>query len=278
MQSVWKSTLISGSAILALSTVALAQNPPQPPGNQPPPAAGQAPLYDPQQLPVQRGQVRQFTLTPRGDIDGLILTDGTEIKTPPHLSTQIAYADGMILSEGLEVHFLPHMAADVCAVVRNGEKPRLKVRGVRPRGSDMIAAVAIETMDGKRIVDVGPPKAHDDDENPDVGATKTKHEPMHAEGIVRRVLHGPKGEARGALLDDGTIIRVPAKEAKHIAHLLSPEQRLAARGHGLKSELGTVIDAREVGASADDLHPLKPKEPKPKKHKDDAAANAARAV
>ncbi len=34
----------------------------------------------------------QFTLTPRGDIDGLILTDGTEVKTPPHLSTQIAYS------------------------------------------------------------------------------------------------------------------------------------------------------------------------------------------
>lgn len=48
--------------------------------------------YDRQQLPVYQGQVRQFTLTPRGDIDGLILTDGTEVKTPPHLSTEFAYS------------------------------------------------------------------------------------------------------------------------------------------------------------------------------------------
>jgi hypothetical protein len=140
----------------------------------------------------------------------------------------------------------------------------------------MIAAVAIETMDGKRIVDNGPPKEHDKREKPDGHATKSKHEPMQAEGIVRCVLHGPKGEARGALLEDGRIIRVPAKEARHIAELLSPGQRLAARGQGLISEFGTVIDARELGPSADGLHPLKPKEPKPQKYtpKDDAEAHA----
>ena len=49
-----------------------------------------AQAYDPNQLPSYRGQVQLFTLTPPGDIDGLILTDGTEIKTPPHLSTALA--------------------------------------------------------------------------------------------------------------------------------------------------------------------------------------------
>ena len=209
---------------------------------------------DPDYLPEISGTFERFLLNPHGDVDG------------------------MILSEGLEIHFPPHMSTEFRALIRNGERPKLKVRGVRPRGSDVIAAVAIETMDGKRIVDNGPPKGHDEDKTADAPAKESKHEPMDAEGIVRRVLHGPKGEARGALLEDGTIIRLPAKEAKHIAHLLSPGQRLAARGHGLKSELGTVIDAREVGASSDDLRPLKPKEPKPEKRKDAAAVNAATAV
>ena len=92
MQSHWKPALVGGTAILALTADALAQTPPLPPANQLAPAAGQNPLYDRQQLPAQHGQVQQFTLTPRGDIDGLILTDGTEVKTPPHLSTQVAYA------------------------------------------------------------------------------------------------------------------------------------------------------------------------------------------
>jgi hypothetical protein len=209
---------------------------------------------DPDHLPEISGTFERFLLNSHGD------------------------ADGLILSEGLEVHFPPHMSADVRAFIREGET--IKVRGVRPRGSDMIAAVAIETMDGKRIVDDGPPKGRHEDAAPDMPAARSKHETMQAEGVVRRVLHGPKGEARGALLDDGMIIRIPAKEAAHIAHLLSPGQPLAARGRGLRSDLGAVIDAREVGPSTDELHPLKPKEPKPKKHAptDDAGADAATAV
>jgi hypothetical protein len=211
---------------------------------------------DPDYLPVTFGIFERFVLNPHGEADGMILADGTEI------------------------HFPPHMSAELCAAIGKGERPKLKIRGVRPRGGDMIAAVAIETMDGRRIVDGGPPKGQDEDGNPDARATKPKHEPMHAEGIVRRVLHGPKGEARGGLLENGTIIRLPPKEAKHIAHLLVPGKQLAARGPGLTSELGTVIDAREVGQSAGDLHPLKPKEPKLKKHapKDDAEANPATAA
>lgn len=177
-------------------------------------------------------------------------------------------ADGMILADGTEVHFPPHMAAELCAEIQAGEKPTVKVRGVRPRGGDLIAAVAIETADGKRIVDTGPPKRHNDEEKPPKHATKPKREPMDAEGIVRRLLHGPKGEARGALLEDGRIIRVPAREAENIAHLLSPGQTLAVRGDGLSSGLGTVIEAREIGASTDDLHPFKPKKPKHEKHRD----------
>ena len=45
-------------------------------------AEDRAQAYDPNQLPSYRGKVQLFTLTPPGDIDGLILTDGTEIKAP----------------------------------------------------------------------------------------------------------------------------------------------------------------------------------------------------
>jgi hypothetical protein len=31
-------------------------------------------------------------LTPRGEVDGLILNDGTEVKLPPHLTGQIVFA------------------------------------------------------------------------------------------------------------------------------------------------------------------------------------------
>ena len=66
MISRWKAALFGGSAIVTINAGALAQNPPQPPAGQAPASiVGQAQLYDPQQLPAQRGQVQQFTLTPR---------------------------------------------------------------------------------------------------------------------------------------------------------------------------------------------------------------------
>src|SRR5216683_105562 len=115
MMARWKAALFGGSAIFAINAGALAQNPPQPPvGQALAPTVGQAPLYDPQQLPAQRGQVQQFTLTPRGDIDGLILTDGTEVKTPPHLSTLIGYAikpGDAVTIHGLHAAALPLVQA-----------------------------------------------------------------------------------------------------------------------------------------------------------------------
>ncbi|HEY1431542.1 MAG TPA: hypothetical protein VGF39_07945, partial [Stellaceae bacterium] len=56
-------------------------------------ALGQVgPAYDPQQLPMLQGKVAQYSLTPRGDVDGLILEDGTEIHLPPHLGAQLVFA------------------------------------------------------------------------------------------------------------------------------------------------------------------------------------------
>src|SRR5260370_33290615 len=50
------------------------------------------PVWDSSQLPESRGTVRQYTRTPRGDVDGLILSDGTEGKLPPHLTGQVVFA------------------------------------------------------------------------------------------------------------------------------------------------------------------------------------------
>jgi hypothetical protein len=204
---------------------------------------------DPDHLPHVLSKVERFLLNPRGD------------------------ADGMILVNGLEVHFPPHLSASVCAAIRAGDSVR--VYGVRPRSVAMISAVAIETEDGQRILDTGPAKPKEKAKDPQ----PPKHRPMEAQGIVRRALHGPKGEVRGVLLDDATIVRVHPDAVDAIAGWLTPGQRLAVTGDGLLTELGTVIEARLMGPSKDALRPVKPKKPEKDKprHRDSehAGANAA---
>ncbi|MFZ1962243.1 MAG: hypothetical protein WAU78_02020 [Roseiarcus sp.] len=205
---------------------------------------------DPAHLPETKGTVDRFLINPHGDADGMLLKDGTE------------------------VHFPPHMSKPVVAALKPGD--HVKVRGVRPRGVDMVAAVSLQVGDATPIVDHGPPKkegAHKVDDHK--GEKKPKpeaHKPVEVEGVVKHVLHGPKGEECGALLDNGTIVRMPPHAAESLHDKLAPGHKLAARGASLTNALGTVVDAHEIGVSLSALHPVEPKKPgehvehKPAKH------------
>jgi len=192
---------------------------------------------DPDHLPKTAGAVDRFLINPHGEIDGFLLTGGMEVHVPPHLSSEIR------------------------AAVKPGAS--ISVFGVRPRHAEMIAAVAIETAPGKRIVDNGPPKDEHEHKGGAHGASKHDDKPkrplMEAEGIVGRALHGPKGDVRGALLEDGRIIRIPPHEAKEREALLRVGAHLAVRGLGLTMDGATVIDAKEIGVLLAELAPVKPK-------------------
>jgi hypothetical protein len=234
MQSQWQAALVGGSVILAISVSALAQNLPQSAGTRPPPAAGQAPLYNPRQLPVQRGHVQQFTLTPRGDIDGLILTDGTEVDTPPHLSTQIAFA------------------------IKPGDN--VTIHGLHAAALPLVQAVSItDEQTGRTVIDNGPPRPRPGAPPPlpPAGTTTGVGGPLpgltEVQGRVRMALHGPRGDPNGVLLDDGTVPRLPPPEAYRFASLLQPGQSVVAEGSELVSALGKVVDVQQIGASREQL-------------------------
>ena len=86
---------------------------------------------DPAYLPETTGAVDRFLINSHGDADGLLLKDGKE------------------------VHFPSHMSEAVLATVKTGDA--VKVRGLRPRGVDMVVAVSIQAGDRPSIVANGPP-------------------------------------------------------------------------------------------------------------------------
>jgi hypothetical protein len=202
---------------------------------------------DPDFLPDTKGRVKRFIVNPHGEIDGLILT----------------YDDKRVVL----VHVPPHLDREIDAAVRPGDE--ISVRGIRPRGADMLAAVALTTADGGTIIDEGP------------GPDGKKREPHHhvkpgqmtLTGTVRLSLFGPKGELRGALLDDGNMVRIDAKEAPHFAEWLRPRSTLTARGQGLETKHGKIVAAKELGPHPDDLRPA-PKRVKDGKKKSGAAMHA----
>jgi hypothetical protein len=179
--------------------------------------------YDPAQLPATHGKVAQYSLTPRGDVDGLILSDGTEVHLPPHLGPQLVFA------------------------VKPGDT--VTVRGLRARAVPMVQAMSVANdASGATVTDTGPPAVH--------GPRDAAAQPLSAQGTVKAALHGPRGELNGALLEDGTIVRLPPPEATRVAALLAPGKTLAVQGDGVAGPLGRVIAARAIGSGPNDMAPV----------------------
>jgi hypothetical protein len=64
-------------------------------------------------------------------------------------------------------------------------------------------------------------------------------------------LHGPQGDVNGALLDDGTVLRLPPSEADRFATLLRPGQALVAAGTEVVTVIGKVLEVQQIGASGE---------------------------
>ena len=176
---------------------------------------------DPSCLPETRGKVTQFLLNPHGDLDGLILNT----------------ADGK-----WQVHFPPHMSKQVVKHIAVGNT--IRVRGVKPRDADVIAAVSLTSQQGAELIDEGPQHHGPKPEKPE-------GKPMDVQGEITMSLYGPKGELRGALLDDGTSLRVPPHAAAELAAYLTPGAFVQAWGHGVKNKYGQTIDVHDIAELVD---------------------------
>jgi len=191
-------------------------------------AAQTATSYDPAQLPTTKGRVAQYSMTPRGDVDGLILDDGTEIHMPPHLGTQLVFA------------------------VKPGDQ--VTVHGLRAREVPMVQAMQVTNdASSQSVTDTGPagprgPRGAGPHPRPEMA-----RQPLEAQGAIKEQLHGPRGNLNGVLLADGTIVRLPPLEAQRLGTALAVGQSVFVRGEGVANGLGKVIAARAIGPNAQQL-------------------------
>jgi hypothetical protein len=170
-----------------------------------------SPAFDPAQLPGFKGKVVQYIPTPRGDVDGLLLADGTEVQVGPGASTQLVFA------------------------IKPGDS--VTIHGVKARALPLIDAASV-TNDATGVTVLG-------------GQGRWhEHTMVTVEGHVKAALHDPRGETNGVLLDDGTIVRMPPPEAKKFADSLAVGKDIVVRGEGYAGPLGKAIGARDIGPDA----------------------------
>src|SRR2546427_7728565 len=79
--------LMAGGLVLGGLHASLAQTAPP---TLPRPVSQGQPMPPGQPAPTASGTVQQYLLTPHGEVEGLLLTDGTIVRFPPHLSAALA--------------------------------------------------------------------------------------------------------------------------------------------------------------------------------------------
>jgi hypothetical protein len=174
------------------------------------------------------GRVARWLVNPNGEVDGLLLEDGTQVAFPPHLSASLVEA--------------------VKA------KDAVEITGRRAENAKVVRASMIKnTATGRSVSgepreprDAGIPPAQPP--QPRAAGALTA---MNASGRIDTLLYTGRGDVNGALLQDGTVVRFPPHAVAQMADTLKPGAALYARGYGTRSAQGSALEATAIGANAE---------------------------
>lgn len=175
--------------------------------------------------PVVQGKVKRMLINPYGEVDGLRLTDGTIVKFPPHR------ADALM------------------NVARAGDM--IRVFG-RPEGRSTIKADTIVNAATLQAVSDQPPGIGSGTPLPPHLRAESL-QPQKVEGRIDAVLTGPRGEANGVILADGSIVRFPPESLRFSVTQGAP---FAASGMGTRNVYGTSLEAISAGTNLSALQPI----------------------
>lgn len=208
-----------------LSANLMAQAPPPPPPGGPGPHGkhgkhGERPPPPPRGAAEQiSGVVAQYILNANGEADGLLLADGTQIKFPPHMS------------------------ADLVRTLKPNDS--MTAQGNREQAQVFHAFTITNTATSASLAEARP-SAFARRLPPELRGVNLK--PMEASGNVKAVLRAPRGEVEGAILADGTVVRVQKDVGAQFANLFVKDASLSVKGYGTTNALGRALLVTEIGA------------------------------
>jgi hypothetical protein len=168
------------------------------------------------------GSVGQYLMNPDGLVDGLVLSDNTIVRFPPHLSQQLVQ------------------------IVRPQDSVR--VDGLFEFQGMIHASTITNASTQQSVVDT-PPSA----QNPPPPPNSYARQPMSASGVIKALTYAPRGEIDGAVLDNGTIVHVPPPVGMQYTSLFRIGAPLAASGYGTINSYGRSFEATAIGPSASQM-------------------------
>ncbi|HEY0746544.1 MAG TPA: hypothetical protein VGD63_07590 [Steroidobacteraceae bacterium] len=208
-----------------------------------------ASIFDPAQLPTVRGVITQFTLIPRGSTDGFFLDNGTQVLAVPLFSADLIKT----LHSGDAVTIYGLKATGDKALVM-----ALIVIDDQSNQSVLLGDIPLQLAMGQVPHHEHPPAGHDSATPSSTTAPTPASAPRAMHGRVKLPIYGPRGDVSGALLDDGTVLRVASTEGARVAPFLRAGSVVWARGLASESPLGKLLLVEAIGPSEKELQPIGP--------------------
>jgi hypothetical protein len=179
------------------------------------------------QVPVADGVIEQYVLDPRGEVEGLLLADGSHMYVTSRAADQVLHA----LKPGHHV----------------------RVYGRRKPGELVIQPDVIRNLSTSTTFIVPlrldlpmPEQEHH------LSVTELK-----ATGRIRVLLsHAVKGIVQGMVLSDGTQIRLPLDASEEVRRSFHVGDFVTVQGNGTENEFGRSIEAVAIGKGDSPLVPL----------------------
>ena len=196
-------------------------------------ACAHAQLAPPEADGVQRfdGVVKVYLLNEFGDVEGVIANDGTQVRFPPH------------------------MGPDLVAALKPGDAFTAQGGGVRGRS---FRAYALGKTGSAQLTE-GRPSAGRVPQPRDARIAALRR--LDADSVVVVLLRSPRDEIDGALLADGTIVRLPPRSEAVGAATLRPGVRMQASGYGTQNAYGRCLRAEMLGLDGKTMTALQPRGP-----------------
>lgn len=228
---------------------------PPPAGPRPAPRAkrDERPAPDAGVVSTVTGRVARWLPNPNGDIDGLLLDNGTQVALRPMESARLMQS--VKLGDTVQVTGTrgggkgPRPADGGPEAAPGGPDAEAARLASRPTTGGALRAMEVRNAAGTTLAltegEPGtaprPPTAP----RRDLAALT----PMTASGRITTVLVTGRGDVNGAVMYNGTVVRFPPHVGSAMAQDLKAGGTLYARGYGTSNAAGSAFEATRLGAT-----------------------------
>jgi hypothetical protein len=149
--------------------------------------------------------------------------------------------DGLILADGLQVHFSPKMSSAMTTAIKPNDP--IVLRGHQESKLVVRAESVMNKDTGRLFVEPGQPDGQAEMPPEIRGAQLQK---LERSGRIVFVLYTPRGEIRGAVLEDGSQFLIPVRPAESNQFGLQAGASVDLKGYGTSNAFGTCLEATEL--------------------------------